>query len=194
MVGEVIGHAGASLGAGLFGEKGKVGQRGERRSEELLARVAANGATIAHDLRIPIPGFKANIDHAIISGRTVTLIDTKVWRSGIYWTLGGKTRRGLTSAEYCDKKTLPTGVDAISRHFDRMGVKDVTFRQSVLLVWTPGGDTEPNFLFYRPQGARVISAGATPGAATARRIARHAGTNPAHPQVVDAISTILYRT
>lgn len=28
-----------------------------------------------HDLRIPIPGFKTNIDHAVISGRSVLLIN-----------------------------------------------------------------------------------------------------------------------
>ena len=37
-------------------------------------------AAVLHDLRIPIPGFKANIDHAVVSGRSVLLIDSKMWK------------------------------------------------------------------------------------------------------------------
>lgn len=185
--GEIYGTAGASLGAANFGMRGAVGRIGEQKSAAEFAELAQLGPTVLHDLRIPIPGFKANIDHAVVSGRTITLVDTKVWRAGFYWTLGGRTRRGLTRASHCDKKTLPTGVDGIKRHLHSMGV-DADFNTSVLLIRSPG-IKRPNFTLYRPAGARVIHG----GDGAVRRLARHTGKAPAHPQVVAALNTLLYR-
>ena len=56
----------------------RVGRDGELRTEELLWGLAdrRNGPTVIHDLTIPIPRFKANIDHAAVAGRSLLLIDT----------------------------------------------------------------------------------------------------------------------
>lgn len=53
----------------------KIGAKGEQKTEVLLDGFAKNAAVL-HDLRIPLPGFKANIDHAIVSGKSVLLIDS----------------------------------------------------------------------------------------------------------------------
>lgn len=190
--GVVIGRAGGSLAeAAKFGDAGKVGGAGEVRTARLLAQLAAreNGPTVIHDVRIPIPGFTANIDHVVISGRDVTLLDTKVWRAGFYWTLGGHTRRGLELAPHADKRTLQTGVSGIGRMLHGMGVA-ARFRRSVLVVWPGKGGAAPKLALYRPQNAVAIVAGDE--ASTVRRLRRLTGSRPANPQVVSAISRILY--
>jgi hypothetical protein len=188
--GAVIGNAGGSVAqVQHFGEVGKVGARGETRTAQLLARLALRpgGPTIIHDLRIPIPGFKANIDHAVISGKTVTLIDTKVWKDGVYWTLGGVTRVGVSKAPHADKKTLPTGVEGISRALQRLGVA-ASFRRSILLIWP----TSPNLntTFYRPAGAVAVVARSEDFALS--KIARHTGTKSADPRLVAAMTQFIY--
>lgn len=191
--GTVIGRAGGSLaGAAQFGQAGKVGASGEARTARLLAQLAATdgGPTVIHDVRIPIPGFTANIDHVVISGREITLLDTKVWRDGFYWTLGGVTRRGLEAAPHTDKQTLGTGVNGIGRMLRNMGVPH-RFRRSVLVVWPGSRDAAgPNLTFYRPRDAVAIVA--RDEAATARRLTRLTGSRPADPQLVSAVSRILY--
>ncbi len=37
-----------------------------------------------------MPGFKANVDHTIVSGKSVLLIDSKIWKPGFY----GSPQRG----------------------------------------------------------------------------------------------------
>jgi hypothetical protein len=46
----------------------KIGAEGEQKTEVLLNGFGKKAAVL-HDLRIPIPGFKANIEHAIDLGR-----------------------------------------------------------------------------------------------------------------------------
>lgn len=48
----------------------KVGAKGEQKTEVLLNGFGKKAAVL-HDLRIPIPGFKANVDHAVVSGKSV---------------------------------------------------------------------------------------------------------------------------
>lgn len=190
--GTVIGRAGGSItAASQFGQVGRVGAAGEARTGRILEQLARRegGPTVIHDVRIPIPGFTANIDHVVISGRDVTLLDSKVWRAGFYWTLGGITRRGMEAAAHCDKKTLQTGVDGIGRMLRNMGVT-ARFRRSVLVVWPGAGGVSPNLMLYRPQGTATVIGGDEQ--ATLRRIARLTGSRPADPQVVSAISRILY--
>lgn len=190
--GVVVGSAGSSLaGAAQFGELGRVGAVGEQRTARLLAKMAMlpGGPTVIHDVKIPIPGFSANIDHVVVSGRDITLLDSKVWKAGFYWTLGG-TRRGLEPVPHTDKLTLPTGVDAIGRMLEKQGVR-AHFRRSVLVVW-PGRDGQrSNFTFYRPQNTVTVQA--ADDDATLARLSRLTGTKTADPQIVAAISRILYR-
>ncbi len=97
MRGHTYGTAAGSLDSAhaVFGSSSanQVGAAGERRTAALLDRVAAaeNGPTVLHDLRIP--GARANLDHVVVSGADVWLLDTKVWRPGFYMTVFG-TRGG----------------------------------------------------------------------------------------------------
>lgn len=190
--GAIIGTAGGSLNAGSAGwaanaDVARVGQRGEQRTARVLNALALQpgGPTVLHDLRIPIPGFSANIDHAVISGSDVTLLDSKSWKPGFYWTLGA-TRRGLTRFPFADKRTLPTAVSAIAKHLQRAGVS-AHLRPSLLVIWpsSPNGSTA--LWAYHPQSAVAVT-----GGAFERCAARRVGTRSADPRVVAALRSLVH--
>src|SRR5690606_3467832 len=111
--GRVVGRAGFGLAVGDVSwaandQVAAVGAAGEERTAIELGRIAARpgGPTVLHDLAIPIPGFTANIDHALVFGHRVVLIDTKKWKPGFYWTVAGRTRRGLEAVPHADRKTM----------------------------------------------------------------------------------------
>lgn len=79
----------------------RIGAKGEAKTEALLNGFGKKAAVL-HDLRIPIPGFKANIDHAVVSGKSVLLIDSKMWKPGFYWSLLG-FRRGWEKTPHIGK-------------------------------------------------------------------------------------------
>lgn len=109
------GRAIAAPGAGLAGSPlwaanasiARIGRQGELRTAALIDAAARRyGFTVLHDLRVPIPGFSANADHIVVSGRQVLLLDTKVWRPGFYWTFDGASFRGFSRFAPADKKTM----------------------------------------------------------------------------------------
>ncbi|WP_427019367.1 nuclease-related domain-containing protein (plasmid) [Pseudarthrobacter sp. P1] len=79
----------------------RIGAKGEQKTEALLNGFALKAAVL-HDLRVPLPGFKANIDHVIVSGKNVLILDTKVWKPGFYSSVFGY-RRGWAKADHVGK-------------------------------------------------------------------------------------------
>ncbi|MHA3724242.1 nuclease-related domain-containing protein [Leucobacter sp. HY1910] len=154
--GQVVGRAGGGLDDASWAANDavrRIGQEAEVKTGMALASVVLQGPSVLHDLRIPIPGIKANIDHIIVHGDTVLILDSKNWAPGLYWTLRGVTRRGLKRFAPADKKTLPMAQEAIERFLRQKGLhaKVVT---PVLVVWSSG---KPNFTFFRaPGGTRVV--------------------------------------
>lgn len=138
--GAVYGTAGGSLGSDASWAQrsaARVGASGERLTASVLDKLTVHpgGVTVMHDLDIPLPGFSANIDHAVIAGRSITLIDSKVWQPGIYRTRDGVTRRGRDRAEFANKKTLRAAGDGFRRWLRICDVEDVTL-QAVLVAWS----------------------------------------------------------
>ena len=111
-MGRVAGRPGTSLaGGGLWAGGGEIGLRhgaiGEQSTAHVLDTLAGRSKiTVLHDLRVPIPGLSINIDHVVVAGRTVLLIDSKRWRPGFYWTVNDRTRIGLVDAPHVDKKSV----------------------------------------------------------------------------------------
>lgn len=142
--GEVIGVAGFSLERtgtawAANADVAVIGGRGERRTAEALNTLARRpgGPTVLHDLIIPVGGTSANIDHVLVAGRTVVLIDTKVWKPGFYWTLNSRTRRGLEPFTYADKATMSWAVASLSRYLSaRPGSAHARMATPMLLVWS----------------------------------------------------------
>ncbi|MFD1211790.1 nuclease-related domain-containing protein [Arthrobacter sp. GCM10027362] len=82
-----------------------IGAAGEKRTAQVLDGFAGRAAVL-HDLRIPIPGISANMDHVVVSGRRVLILDSKVWKPGLYWSLAGANRRGLERVVHTGKRTM----------------------------------------------------------------------------------------
>lgn len=103
----------------------KIGQSGEQQTAATLERFAApdNGVTVLHDLHIPIPNFNANIDHVVVSGSSIHIIDTKVWKPARYWTIAGMSFRGFKRFEPAEKKTMAMAVDALERYLNKKNVR-----------------------------------------------------------------------
>lgn len=120
--GESLGVAGGGLGDADWAanaDVARIGQQGERRTGEILDRMCAEpgGATVLHDVRIP--GSRANVDHVVITGRQVWLIDSKVWRPGLYWRLGDRAYRGMERFEPAERKTTSMAAARLANHLQR---------------------------------------------------------------------------
>lgn len=100
----------------------RVGADGEKVLARLL-NAHAEHAEIFHDLRVP--GSRVNVDHAVLSGNTLLLIDTKVWKAGTYFGGGKylfsdffrhqKTSQGVAMAHKAWSRTLaPLGVNVLT--------------------------------------------------------------------------------
>jgi len=92
--GVVLGRPGSGLesaGWAVNGEVARIGRTGEVRTAALLDSLAARpgGPAVLHDLRIP--GGSANVDHVVVTGSRVHVVDAKVWAPGVYWTWSGVT-------------------------------------------------------------------------------------------------------
>jgi hypothetical protein len=83
----VHGIPGRDLSVARFGENAKIGIEGEQRTARLIAESVLPGlpsARLINGLRWPGTEH-ADIDHAVIAGDRIALIDSKMWSDGNYW-------------------------------------------------------------------------------------------------------------
>ena len=196
--GQIVGTAGGSLIGATFAANAsvaRVGADGERKTAAILDALARQlgGPSVLHDLNIPNPKYSANVDHVVVSGNIVTIIDTKVWASNFYWTLAGKTRRGLkrfaatskdgTISYPAEKRTLPMAKTAYARY---LGIPEANIRLG-LIIW-PAGTKPLNLLFFRGAGSPTAVDGSklTPG-----RAGRLFGNRPADPHLFIALTRLV---
>ncbi|MGK3708659.1 nuclease-related domain-containing protein [Arthrobacter sp. IK3] len=158
----------------------KFGAKGEQRSAAVLNKFG-DRAAVLHDLRVPIPGFKANIDHVVVSGNRVLIIDSKMWKPGFYWTLAGVNRRGLTKVPHTAK-----GQDWVSRamvgYLAGTGAK---IQPVHLVIWPSKSGGKASTWLLRVSGAVVIG-----GAALESAVRRFIGRKPADGRIVDRLAEL----
>ena len=166
----------------------RIGRDGEIRTARLLNDHRPSDTAVLHDLAVPAAGYTANIDHAVVSGNRVLLIDTKAWRSGRYWTLLGGTRRGWQRFGHADTRTPAMARDRIARMLASRGIA-ATVLTPLVAVWpsSPTGTVSVRWL--RMHGCTPIAANALP-----RRIRRIIGNHPADPRVLNALTELVGRT
>nr|WP_246803762.1 nuclease-related domain-containing protein [Cellulomonas hominis] len=190
--GQVIGRAGTGLGAGCNGwaanrDVARIGRRGELRTGEVLNQIAAKpgGPTVLHDLTIP--GSRANIDHVVVSGRRITLVDSKVWKPGTYWRLPGiGTFRGAERFPYADKGTMAMAVDRLVRFLDERHLA-AQVAAPLTVVWPSSREGSVRMLAF---GGDLARRRVIPGpllASSARRL----GSRTADPNVVFALAPLV---
>jgi hypothetical protein len=172
----VFGKAGGGLSADTSWAKNEAvarqGLSGEKRTAQVLNAFSDKVAVI-HDVRVPLPGFKANIDHVIVAGRHVYLIDSKNWKPGFYWTMSGKSRRGLERVPYLEKG--PGYAEDAMHNFLRP--ERATVHETTLGVWPSNRSKTLHLWALRIPRARVIQGDQL--ARVAKRAARHGGADPA---------------
>ena len=178
--GEVFGTAGGGLRNAPWAvnaDVAAIGRRGEERTAAILDTLAARdgGPTVLHDLMIP--GYRANIDHVVVSGRNVTFVDSKVWKPGRYWRVRGTTRRGLARFPSADKHTMRL---ALSKVTPRLAGLGAVLRPPLIVVWANG---PTSFWFMQD---RTLAA-----AAFAGRARRLVGARPADQRIVNALIPLL---
>lgn len=128
-----------------------VGARFESRTAKILNEFS-NKCAVLHDVRIPLPGVKANIDHIVLSGTQMLLIDTKAWSKGFYWTapkLG--TFHGIRPANHIDKS-----LSMAHKAFSDLLPPEGTVPKPVIAVWGSDGDVTVKAV--RVEGSTVINA------------------------------------
>lgn len=129
----------------------KIGAKGEQKTEMLLNGFSKKAAVL-HDLRIPLPGFKANIDHAVVSGKSVLLIDSKMWKPGFYWSLLGY-RRGWEKAPHIGKSQEYVST-AMNSFLKGTGAKVLTPH---LVVWSSRDRQPLSTWMLNVPGAEVVN-------------------------------------
>lgn len=188
--GQVLGRPGGGLDTATWAKNdavARVGKSGEVRTAAILDALAAKpgGPTVLHDLRIPIPGFTANIDHVVVSGHTVYLLDAKVWKPGFYWTARGRTRRGLSRFPPAEKKTMPMAQRAVTGYLERHRVV-AEIAHPLLVVWPSSGRSPMHLWAMVSPGAGVVT-----GARFAAKAHRFVGAKPADPAVVAILAQLV---
>jgi hypothetical protein len=180
----------------------KIGRNGEIATATLLNKYAAmdGGVSVMHDLKVPSAKYKANIDHIVVSGRTVHVIDAKVWKPAFYWTLGEKTRRGFERFEPAEKQTMVVITNALRAYFDQYGIK-VDLPTPLLFVWPSSKNGSLSTRFLSVPGAEVIPGPKvedvaerlfTPGRSIMGRGLFSGGKGrPADPQVIAALAPLV---
>lgn len=160
----VVGRAGMGLeSAGWAASEGAAaaGRKGELRTASELHKLllaGGSGPTVMHDLMLPVRGVRANIDHVVVSGRDVWLLDSKFWRPGTYWTFRHHTRRGWEKFASGDKQTYLMAYESLTGLLAANNVRAKVHRP-VLVVWSSSGHREPNLVWYRPKGAKTMAGG-----------------------------------
>lgn len=169
-------------------EVARIGRKAEIRTAQLLEDRRPDRTAVLHDVAIPAAGYTANIDHVIVSGRTVVLIDTKAWKPGRYWTSLGAHRRGWHRFEHAGSGTPAMARDRIARYLADRGLR-AAVAAPLVAVWPSSASGRVNVRWLRMDRCRVLPAERLPG-----RLARIAGNRPPDPQVLAALRGLVGRT
>jgi hypothetical protein len=164
-------------------EVAEIGRRGELLTAAVLNRLARpGGPTVLHDLMLPTTsGIRVNVDHVVVSSRKVVLVDSKCWQLGRYWTVLGRTRRGLKPVPHADKR----GGVAVLRDLERcvLGCRAMVVGP-VYVIW-PSSRSSADRLsvrWYRPAAGWAMT-----GRQFASKATQLVGDAPPDPRIVAAL-------
>lgn len=170
--------------SGLDAGRQAVGRAGELGTADVLAKFAARHpeVVVLHSLRLPDPKAHVDIDHVVVSGHKVFIIDSKVWKPGFYWSFGQKHYRGLHAAPHAGKRTMAWASQAVQRFLGPQAKVQVP----IIVVW-PSSVKKPLRLWaWRPPEAQGMS-----GRRFASDAARIVRPRPADPEIVAALRRLL---
>lgn len=111
--------------ADTFGDKAQIGAEGEKRTAQLLELCRGiDGLHIFHGVRFP-GSTRADIDHVLVYGKKIMLVDSKLFRSGCRYTLvpggdGQDPSQKATITSSCGTShvnSMPAAVTAYAQRF-----------------------------------------------------------------------------
>jgi hypothetical protein len=166
----------------------RLGAAGERTTARLRAQGFArdDNVVVMHDLDIPSSSGRmsrggGNVDHVVVRGDRVMIIDSKAWAGGFYWTVGGHTRRGFKKAPWVDKRTVGLAVDRFALILPNAQVS------GLLIVHSAGGKPPVLPLVRLADGVKAVAA-----ERAVRRIDNSLGGNvPADPEILAVLAKFL---
>lgn len=180
--GEVWGTAGFGVSRQAnWQQASRAGVEAGRMGEILTAKVLdqlclqPGGPTVIHDVRIPLKGINANIDHVLVAGDRILLIDSKCWKPGVYWTLFGQTRRGTQRFLPAEKKTMQMARQGIDGMLRGAGAR-FQLATPLLVVWPSNHSGSFTPLHLQVPGARTVAGVSLER--VARRFAGHGDNKP----------------
>lgn len=115
-----FGTPGAGLSSARFGERAAIGRRGEERTARIIRELilpAVPGARVIHGASWP-RSLHSDIDHIVVAGSSVLLVDSKLWSPGTYWSDGVTVYR---SGEELPKLQLGSAVDPVAQLLSGLG-------------------------------------------------------------------------
>jgi hypothetical protein len=164
-MGQIYGKAGGSLSDNTWTHGSpiaKIGQKGERKLAEIINRYARQtNIAVLHDLRLPSDKYTANIDHVIVDGNKVRVLDSKVWQNGIYFTAFKKCYRITDKAFFPkrfpsgEKHTMGLIVDTLNRYLSTRAHKYKIVKPCLVVMPSNPQSAPSNFRFYSPESAQV---------------------------------------
>lgn len=153
---ETYGRPGGSLSrTGRFDPGAtSAGVVGEQATAKLIEQIFSTepDVHVFHDLRIPGPALKGNgnIDHVIVRGHNLVVVDSKRWKPGFLWTVGGHTRRGAAAFPDADKRTVGLAMDRLREYLTLPGAAPSTLSIHGVVLAHPSGTGRLVGWLYRP--------------------------------------------
>jgi hypothetical protein len=127
----------------------QAGLKGEQRCAAMLAKLPDN-VVVIHDVKIP--GSAANVDHVIVVGRKVFLVDAKLWRPEFFWSAFGMSFSGWKRFALADKKTMLLALSRFKR-----SIPAAKFAQPKICVLTSDARRPANVTFLRVPGCHALN-------------------------------------
>lgn len=183
-MGVIYGTPGRSLEDGessLDRSRRIAGRAGELATAAVLneLQAARPGMAVLHSLRPPKGGM--DIDHVVVAGARVWVLDSKCWEPGFHWGRGGRHRVGLREKAHY-RTSAPRAARFLQSYLGRRTVVE----EPVLVVW-PSSKRKPLWLWaWKPDKVSRVS-----GRRLRRLLERSVPTTPADPWVVERLRRLL---
>jgi hypothetical protein len=178
-----------AVGVGVVGEAGKhdvrmqkkfgaqrseLGNKGEQLTSAQLDAVIRSRPQAAVFHRIKLPKRRGvDVDHVIVAGTTVVVIDSKLWKGGTYWRVGPYVFRGLSYYKPASKTSLGFEVAELKKLLPRKARL-----RAFVAAW--GGKKR---IFCRAPGGHPI----VPGGLVANRVVAMLPEASPDPEILSAM-------
>jgi hypothetical protein len=132
----IYGTAGENLKDGHTGldeARRAAGRPGEVATATVLRQFEAVHPEVAvfNSLQVPSRTMTADIDHVVVAGNRVWLLDSKRWKPGFYWTCGSWHMRGLRKVPHAGRETMGIAARAVKGYLGPGAVVETP----IVIVW-----------------------------------------------------------